>query len=102
MRDILVEMGYDVQLAPPPTRWQRATDMFGGVTKKGEKRLGLWDIVAVGPYDIRFIQVKTEKTAKDGKSYKWREKAKAWPCPPEARKELWILEDRKEPRIIKL
>jgi hypothetical protein len=102
VRDILIAQGYDVQMAPMPTRWQRSTDMFGGVTKKGEKRLGLWDMVAVGPYDIRFIQVKTEQSATNGQSIPWKKKAKAWPCPPEARKELWILADRKEPRIIKL
>lgn len=94
VRDILVAQGYDVQMAPMPTKWAKENDMFGG---SEEERIGLWDLVAVGPYDIRFIQVKTNLS--DVKK-KWREKAKAWQCPPEARKELWVVGDRKAVRII--
>lgn len=84
---MLIAAGYDVQLAPTPTRWARQTDMWG-----------LWDMVAVCGSRIRFVQVKTNHTA----SPQWREAATAWKCPPGCTKELWIFKDGIKEPIIKL
>ena len=84
VRDILEAAGYDVQLAPLPTRWARQNDLFG-----------LWDVMAVNTTTIRFIQVKSRKPGPE-----YIEQLQMWQCPPNCTKELWVLEDRvKEPII---
>lgn len=88
VRDLLIAQGYSVQLAPTPTKWSLQNDLFG-----------LWDILACNTDGMRAIQVKTRLG--DVKK-EWREKVKAWQCPPNCTREIWVLADRKEPRIIVL
>ena len=87
-RDLLVLEGFSVQLTPMPSKFSLQNDLFG-----------LWDLMAVSSEKIRFIQVKSNKTAPKA----WREEAIAWQCPSNCTKELWIFFDRvKMPKIIVL
>lgn len=88
VRDIFIKSGYTVQLAPPPTRWARQTDLYG-----------LWDLIAFSSDDVVCIQVKTNMS---NVTKAWKTAAKEWKCPSNCRKELWIMGDRKKPRIITL
>ena len=83
-RDILVTEGYNVQMAPNPTRWAKQTDLFS-----------LWDLMAIRKTDIRFVQVKTNQKRKET----W-EPMELWECPSNCSKEVWVFHDRvKEPSI---
>jgi len=86
-RDILLAAGYEVQMAPMPSKWSLQNDLFG-----------MWDLMAVNGVAIRFIQVKTNQTAPP----EWREQAGLWVCPPNCTKELWIFKDRVKEPIIKM
>lgn len=81
--------GYEVQIAPTPTRWARQTDLFGK-----------WDLIAVSPARIIAIQVKSARNSVYGKAL---DAHRAWKCPPCIEKwcVLWIPRKR-EPEIIKL
>ena len=52
---------------------------------KNKDYFGLWDLICVSSFDIRFVQVKTN--AKPTRA--WIEEATNWPCPPSAIKE-WV------------
>ena len=83
----LEAQGYDVQLAPMPSRWARQTDMWG-----------LWDAVAVREDKILYIQVKMNRSHTYGKAL---DAHRAWKCPPCAEKLLILWEPRKRlPEII--
>jgi hypothetical protein len=62
-------MGYQVELVHF-NKWQKQKDFFG-----------LWDLICVGPHDIRFVQVKTNR----GPDGKWKEKLRNWTCPKHAK-----------------
>jgi hypothetical protein len=85
-KKILEDAGYDVQMAPNPTRWSKQNDLWE-----------LWDLVGINRTSIRFIQVKTNYTAKP----EWIERAKEWVCPSNCSKELWIFKDGTKAPIIK-
>ena len=88
-RDILLSEGYEVQMRPPQTRFQKQKDLYG-----------LWDMIAIRSDGVRFIQVKSTRA---GVRKPWREKAKDFPCPKSCSKEVWIMKDRKKnPEIILL
>lgn len=60
---------------------------------------GLWDIIAVSGKRVRFVQVKSNENARG----EWYERARAWKCPKDCTKEVWIFKDRvKDPKIILL
>src|SRR3990167_1649605 len=82
---ILEAAGYDVQLAPNPSKWSLQNDLWG-----------LWDLCAVDAESIRFVQIKTNarETLID------REKMSLWPCPSWCRKEVWVFYDKKKHPII--
>ena len=83
---ILEAAGYDVQLAPLPQKWSLQNDLFG-----------LWDVMAVNSREIRFVQVKTNQTARPED----REAMELWPCPPNCSKEIWIFHDGAKEPVIK-
>lgn len=78
-RNVLEAAGYDVCMAPNPSKWSLENDLFG-----------LWDLMAVSRTEIRFIQVKSNKTA----GPEDREAMKLWPCPANCSKEIWVWVDR--------
>lgn len=83
---ILEEKGYEC-VRPNFSRYGY-TDFFN-----------LWDIIAVSDKDIRFVQVKSNKSHTYGKALN---KHREWKCPPNSIKECWLIEDRKEPVVIPL
>ena len=75
----------------------RALEGLGYKCTKAGGSLGVWDIIAINPLQVRLIQVKSNrKPGKDEMS-----KMKAFICPPRCcTKELWVWTDRvKEPEI---
>ena len=85
-RDILVEAGYDVQLAPMPTKYSKQNDLFS-----------LWDLIAVKHNEIRFVQVKSRKI------YGIQlEPYQEWECPNNCSKEIWVFEKYARGPIIKI
>ena len=81
---MLEDVGYEVQLAPNPTRWSTQNDLFG-----------LWDVVCVREKEIRWIQVKTNRKPTQSELEPYR----AWRC--YGSKEIWIFYDgEKEPSIM--
>lgn len=85
----LEAQGYDVQIAPTPSRWARQTDMFG-----------LWDLIAVNEKEILAVQVKMNKNHTYGKAL---DKHRAWKCPSCIKKICVLWEARKRlPEIILL
>lgn len=66
--------GYQVETVRY-SKWMKNKDFFG-----------LWDLICVGPTDIRFVQVKTNKKP----DREWQEKALAWRCPRGCLRE-WIV-----------
>lgn len=79
--NLLIAKGYTVQLAPKPSKFAKQNDMFG-----------LWDLIAVGKEEVRFIQVKVNGYA----SKEWKKEALAWECPSFCTREIWRFVDRKE------
>jgi len=57
-----MKMGYEVEVVVR-NRFKSSCDFFG-----------LWDLICVGAYDIRFIQVKTNCNP----SREWQDRASAW------------------------
>lgn len=85
-RDILTEAGYDVQVAPMPSKYSKQNDLWG-----------LWDLVAVKHNEIRFVQVKSEMI------YKAKlEPYEQFECPPCCTKELWVFVKYAREPIIKI
>ena len=85
-RDILLLAGYDVQLAPMPTKYSKQNDLWG-----------LWDLAAVKHNEIRFIQVKSQMI------YGIQlEPYKEWVCPDNCTKELWVFKKHAREPIIKI
>ena len=84
-RDVLLAAGYDVQMAPMPSRWARQQDLWG-----------LWDLVGINAVSIRFVQVKTNKKP----SREYTEELAAFVCPANCTKELWIFKDREPKPLI--
>lgn len=85
-KKLLEEKGYEVE-KPIKTRWGR-TDFFNK-----------WDLIAVNDEHVRFIQVKTNKNDTYGKQL---DKYRGFPAPPNTTRELWLMEARKQIKIIDL
>lgn len=66
--------GYQVEVVRY-SKWLKNKDFFG-----------LWDLICVGPIDIRFVQVKTNQHP----DHEWKERARAWKCPKNAVRE-WVV-----------
>ncbi len=61
--------------------------------------LGIFDLIAIGPVDVRAVQVKTNRTAPPAE----RKAIADFICPAPVIKELWIFYDyKREPTIITL
>jgi len=71
----LERQGYEVQIAPMPTRWSRQNDFFG-----------LWDLIAIKPDEILFVQVKMNRNSIYGKSLNAH---REWRCPANKICLLW-------------
>ena len=69
-------LGYQVEVVRRDM-WRKDQDFFG-----------LWDLICVGP-DVRFVQVKTNRTADKA----WKYKASRWTCPSYSTTELVIYKD---------
>lgn len=82
-RKQLEEEGFQV-VAPNYSRYGY-TDFFN-----------LWDLIAVNDKQVRFVQVKSNKNDCYGKKLM---KYADFPCPPNCTKEVWLIENRKEPVI---
>ncbi len=82
-------LGYQVQLAPMPTRWSLQNDLFG-----------LWDLIAVNENEIVFAQVKMNRNSTYGKALDGH---RLWICPKNCRKLLVLWEPRaRQPEITEL
>lgn len=81
-KKLLEAMGYQVQLAPNPTRWNRQVDLFG-----------CWDAIGINEKGFIFVQVKSSVAQTYGKALN---KQRAFVAPFNAKKECWIFEDRKK------
>jgi len=75
-KEILENAGYDVQMAPMPSRYSKQNDLWG-----------LWDLVAVNKNEIRFIQVKSQMIYGEQ-----LEPYQEWICPSNCTKEIWVFE----------
>jgi Holliday junction resolvase-like predicted endonuclease len=85
----LEDKGYQVQLAPMPTRYSRQNDLFG-----------LWDALAVNGEEMLAVQVKMNRNDTYGKCLA---KHRAWVCPPSIKKLCILWEANKRlPEIILL
>ena len=81
--------GYQVQIAPMPSRWSFQNDLFG-----------LWDLIAVNKDEIICIQCKMNRNDIYGKQL---DAHRAWVCPAYVKKLAILWEPRKhEPEIIVL
>jgi len=81
--------GYQVQLAPMPTRWSTQNDLFG-----------LWDGISTNGTEIIFWQSKMNRSDTYGKALALH---RAWVVPLGCRKLLFLWEPRKkEPEITEL
>lgn len=78
-KNVLVALGYDVCLAPNPSKFCLENDQFG-----------LYDLIAVNAGTVRWIQVKSNQ----GASPKKRKMMEDWACPSNTFKEIWIWKDR--------
>jgi len=86
---LLEAMGYQVQLAPNPTWWNRQVDLWG-----------CWDVAGVSAEGFIFVQVKSSVGQTYGKAL---DKQRAFVAPLNAKKECWVFEDRvKGVKIIEL
>lgn len=87
-KHLLEAEGYDVILAPMPTRYSKQNDM-----------LGLWDAIAIRHDHIRFIQVKSNRNHTYGKAL---DKYRDWHnYPPNCFKEVWLFtKGKSKPEII--
>lgn len=63
----------------------------GYVCTKAGGSLGLFDVVAIGPVDVRCLQVKAGTARLSGVE---RAAIAAVPVPPNCTRELWIFRDR--------
>jgi hypothetical protein len=73
---LLEAEGYEVILAPNPTRYMKQVDFFG-----------LWDAIATNGEHTRFIQVKSNKSSTYGKKL---QPHRDWKNPPNSFKECWL------------
>lgn len=78
---ILEAEGWDVQLAPNPSKWSLQNDLFG-----------LWDLIAVNSTRILCVQVKTNQPMYG----KQLDRYQAWQCPPNVTKQMWVFHDRQK------
>lgn len=85
-RNALEAVGFDVILAPNPTKYSKQNDFFG-----------LFDAIAISKNEVKLIQVKSNQTAKPYE----REAIQEFECPESCSKELWIWKDRVKQPIIK-
>lgn len=84
----LEKQGYEVELAPIPTRWGGGQDFFDG----------LWDGIAHRSDEIMFFQVKSNRSSVYGKKL---DRHRAWKTV--ARKAIFLWEPRKRlPEVIEL
>lgn len=74
----------------------RYLERLGYRCTRAAASLGDWDVIAVGPNDVRLCQVKTNCFPGPAE----RESLEMFPAPANAIKECWRWDDRKrEPRI---
>ena len=57
--------------------------------RKDQDFFGLWDLICIGPHDVKVVQVKTN--AKPDKE--WMEKAEKWVCPKAVIREYVVYRD---------
>jgi hypothetical protein len=84
-KKLLEEAGYEVEITKGSQKFNKSVDFFG-----------LWDLIAINPKTIRFIQVKSNRKA----SGIDQEAMNLWITPDCCTKEMWVYKDRiKEPFI---
>ncbi len=84
-KKLLEGAGFEVEITKGSQKFNKSVDFFG-----------LWDLIAVNPKTIRFIQVKSNRKA----SRLDQEAMSQWVAPDCCTKEMWVYVDRcKEPNI---
>lgn len=68
---------------------RRILEAAGYYVVKSGGSLGMFDLVALGPKDVRLIQVKSNRRPGPVE----QEALEQFPCPSYARKEIWVFYD---------